>query len=205
MSTKIGTVVQTATTVPSTPIPADAQHVAVPSTTTQGQIDDLSKAIKAIPASAPFAGLAANDTPTIDLTGLGTVDSPFSADVKISAVTGNTTVTNADGLFTPSSSAITELPLITSTTTIPTQTSPKVVLVRASSSTGLVEVVLPLSPNNNQAIYISRNDYNPSFIANIKTQGTDKIGNTTIYPITTGSSIADTYMCIPVSGGWIIN
>jgi hypothetical protein len=46
MSTKLGTIMQTATTLPATPIPEDAQHVPVPSTKTQGQIDDLSKEIK---------------------------------------------------------------------------------------------------------------------------------------------------------------
>jgi hypothetical protein len=106
MSTKLGTNVQTATTTTATPIPGDAQHVPIPSTTTQGQIDDLSKAVKAIPAGAAFTGVTANDTPTIDITGLGTAASPFTADAKLSTTANNALIADANGLFVSSVPAL---------------------------------------------------------------------------------------------------
>jgi endoglucanase len=94
---------------------------------------------------------------------------------------------------------------ITTSTTLPIFGLQRIILVTANSATVPITVTLPLAANQIAPIYIARNDYNPSFLARIVTQGADKIHNATTFDLETGTSLSDNYMLIPVTGGYVIN
>jgi hypothetical protein len=144
MSTKLGTVLQTATTVPSTPIPADAQHVAVPSTTTQGQIDDLSKEIKKVAKSYYYI------TDQV-------VDTVINSIIFLDGTTGGTNIINLPTGMTKGK--LTKAPLyITKTAATPVNTAftvtlKKYVPVAASGySQDLVTYSVPANATENTVI-----------------------------------------------------
>ena len=94
---------------------------------------------------------------------------------------------------------------ITTSTTLSVSELQRTILITANSATVPITVTLPLATNQTAPIYIARNDYNPSFLARIVTQGADKIHNATTFNLETGTSLSDTYMLIPVTGGYVIN
>jgi hypothetical protein len=135
---------QTATTLPATPIPEDAQHVPVPSTKTQGQIDDLSKEIKKVAKSYYYI------TDQV-------VDTVINGDIFKDGTTGGTNIINLPTGMTKGK--LTKAPLyITKTAATITNTAFRVILkkyvpVGASGySQDLVTYSIPANATENTVI-----------------------------------------------------
>ncbi|MGL6345089.1 MAG: hypothetical protein ACRC80_38800 [Waterburya sp.] len=100
-----------------------------------------------------------------------------------------------------------EVAAITDDALVPTQFELSLIPITANSTTDPVIVTVPLASSQLFPITFYRDDYNPAFLAGIKTTGADKIFNmpsTAILAIDTNTNISEVIQFIPVTGGYIV-